>query len=275
MYISDSHNDFLSVLDQNSCTEYLDCCRDSGVINLLCSEFTSEYENDIVDDKLLLSKKIIDDFNCLNYKLHIEDLTYINSKKRLDNLLKLNPYSVSLTWNFDNKYAGGNFGTSGLTEHGKTLILNLIKNNITIDVAHLNKKSFYDVSEFLNKPIFCSHTGLNYIHKSDRNLSDKQVYDIINSNGYVGIFLSPKFLSDDNIMTVDKFSKIIIKIINKFGYKNIGIGSDFYGMEKDPIDIKDYNDISRIKIKLLNYGVSEEMLNMLFYKNFDNFYKKY
>ena len=62
-------------------------------------------------------------------------------------LCSFNPKYISLGWNNDNAFIGGCASGGGLTNAGEVAVTFLNENNICIDCAHSNKKSFYQLLE--------------------------------------------------------------------------------------------------------------------------------
>ena len=274
MQFSDSHNDFLSVLPKQNYFSYLSNCEQNGVKNLLCSAFTSEMKPSLAADFVRESAFVVRAFGNNNYRLHIEDLGYAKNIKEVEYTALLKPFSCSLTWNGDNQFAGGNFGINSLSKNGIAVIKIIQERGIFLDTAHLNRKSFYAATKFITTPLFCSHTGLNFIKKSPRNLSDQQVKTICDSGGYVGLFLSPTFFSQSGRMDCELFAKIIYKTFCKFGDNNFGLGSDFFGISKSNCSIEQYRDFECVATSLAKLGVGKESIDKFFYGNFVKFVSK-
>ena len=270
MNISDTHNDFLTKLAENKSLNYLKKCELDGVKHLLASVFTSEYSQEHAAYKINVSSHLINSYGNPNYKMHIEDLGFIKTSQQLSQVLKANPFSCSLTWNCDNQFAGGNFGINSLSKKGSALIKTLLQNNIVLDTAHLNRKSFARLIKITTRPIFCSHTGLCFIKKSPRNLTHSQIQTIIDSNGYFGLFLSPTFMTQNGIMDCQTFAQIIYKTLAKYGDSNFGIGSDFFGIQNPKGNLQSYSDFVAVSTILTNMGISKSTQEKIFYKNFVN-----
>ena len=239
--------------------------------NLLCSVFTSELSDDYIFPKIESSKSLLLACGNSKYKIHIEDLGFLKDLKQIEKLLAIKPFSCSLTWNNDNQFAGGNFGFRTISKNGKNLIFALQHNQIVVDTAHLNQKSFNKFLSLNSRPIFCSHTGLNFIKKSPRNLTNSQVKEIISSGGYYGLFLSSTFMANSGKLSSKIFANIIYNAFCKFGDKSIGLGSDFYGITPNPTDISSYACFAKVSNELAKNGVKKESINRFFFKNFEIF----
>ena len=188
------------------------------------------------------------------------------------NLINLKPFSTTLTWNDCNQFAGGSNSLEGLSKLGKTYINIVEQNNVLIDTAHLSRRSFWDFCKQTSLPIYNSHSNIYNIHYHNRNLTHNQIRQIVNSNGYLGITLYDKFMSYTKTSSKD----IAIQfdyLIQKFGYKNFGLGTDFYGIDNKnlPIDIQNYDHLSNLVENLKILGYNDTIIEHLLYKNFENF----
>ncbi len=170
----------------------------------------------------------------------------------------------TLTWNGDNELASGVFGSNGgLTEFGIYAIEQLQKNDIIIDVSHLNEKGFWQVMDITKKPVIASHSNFSAIHSHPRNLSDEQFEAICKTGGVVGFNFYENFLGKN---CFEKLYGNIIHALELGGENHIAFGSDFDGctIEKclDSID-----KTSNLCDYLLQRGISKPILDKLCYLN--------
>lgn len=275
MKICDAHTDFLTEIKEKELREdYIKQIK-KIIGNICCAVFTTNSTiclKDVENFKLEIAK-----YN-KKYKtklmLTIEDLGFIKTKEDLFRLIELKPFSVTLTWNEKNQYAGGASTNKGLTKLGKETIKLLEQNNILIDTAHLSRKAFFQFAKLTTKPIFNSHCNIDKLFQHNRNLTDKQIKRIVKSNGFVGITLYEKFISHEKIIARD-IALQFDYLIKKFGYKNFGLGTDFFGIENDflPTDLKSYFDIENLIAELKKLHYSPRVINAIVYKNFKNFIK--
>ncbi len=193
-----------------------------------------------------------------------KDLSMVNS------MAKDGIKSIMLTWNSNNIYAGGAHSNGDLTSLGKELILEMNKNNIALDVSHLNEKSFYSAIKYADI-VLASHSNCKCILNHNRNLSDDQIKAIISKNGVIGLNFYPEFLGENVFL---KIYQNIIHIINLGGEYNICLGSDFDGaiMDKRLDNILKVKDLYKF-LKLKN--LSENLLNRVFYSNAERFYSEF
>lgn len=273
MKITDCHNDFLTEIkilkEKIKYIQSLKCVK-----KLCCAVFTTEQNLKIKDISWLKNELyILQTYTKTKLMLTIEDIGFVKTEKDIEEIIKLKPFSVTLTWNNANNLAGGANDNGSITEFGITSIKQLENKGIIIDTAHLNRSSFFEFAKITSKPIFNSHTNINELYAHNRNLTDEQIKLIVDSNGFMGITIYKDFISNNEICSDDIVWQFDY-LIKKFGYKNFGFGTDFYGIKKLPNDIKNYFDLLKIKNKLKKLGYSNKIIKHIFYKNFNNYLKR-
>ncbi len=176
---------------------------------------------------------------------------------------------MTLTWNYDNEISGGiGENEKGVTPFGKTTIKEMNKLGMAVDVSHISEKGFWDVFAISEKPFIASHSNVKKLCNHPRNLSDEQIKAIIERGGVIGINFYPLFLDESGKCTMEKILEHIEYILEMGGENNIGIGSDFDGIEYLPEGMSGSEDMERL-ISLMekrNYG--KEIINKLLFENF-------
>lgn len=128
----------------------------------------------------------------------------------------------------------------GLTELGKKFVEKMVDNKIIVDLSHINRKGFFDALSVVPSdiPVVVTHTGVNGVFKSWRNIDDDQIKAIAKTNGTIGIIYYPKFISPKNctIANIIDHMEHVIKIA---GEDHVNLGSDYDGMITLPKEFKD------------------------------------
>lgn len=278
--IADAHNDFLTAeKDAHKRAQIVENFVKSGVKILSCAVFTNE-QNLTIEDverfatevKLYNKKFNVAGKQICKFLLSIEDLEFVKTEQDLIRLIKLKPFSATLTWNQNNQFAGGALDNGGLTQLGKKVVRVLEQNNILVDTAHLNKKSFWQFAKISTKPIYCSHANAFCLHHHKRNLTNKQIKAIVQTGGFLGVTLFQDFVSNTKISSKNIANQFKF-LVNHFGNKNFGFGTDFFGMseQKLPIDVKDYSNLNLVVEQLKKQGHDDKTVKSLCFKNFVDF----
>ena len=191
----------------------------------------------------------------------IEDKT-----DRLEVLKKDGIKLFTLTWNGENRIAGGCKTEKGLTDFGVTVIKELNRLKIGCDLSHLNKKSFYSAMEYAEFPL-ATHSNCYGICPNRRNLTLEQIKLITQKNGIIGLTFYPEFLGEN---IYKKIYENIFLLCDKGFENNIAIGSDFDGGKMS----ESLDKTSKIPLLygfLEKKGLSKPLLNKIFYENAHKF----
>lgn len=272
--ICDTHNDFLTELGEAEIPKYIVRCQKENVKTICASYWTSEKSKNEIKKELLVRNEFL---LGSGYLLHIEDLWWVQTQEDLKFLLKLKPFSCSLTWNNRNALAGGAKSAGGLTAWGRRVLQALLSAGIIVDTAHLNRESFFEAAEIIGNNIYCSHTGLYAVKRARRNLTDKQIEKIVSSGGFVGLFFFDKCVKvgkNNDEFGVCDIVQNLQHFVSRWGYDNIGIGSDFFGIENYPQGLEGYDKFVNLSSALINEGWSEEQVAKIFCGNFERFMEK-
>jgi len=121
----------------------------------------------------------------------------------------------------------------GLTEAGKRLIRECNRKKILIDLSHMNEQGFWDIAKLSDAPLIATHSNVHAITPSPRNLTEKQLDAIRDSDGLVGLNFATSFLREDGKMTsdtgIDSMVRHLDALIERLGESRVGIGSDYDG----------------------------------------------
>lgn len=174
----------------------------------------------------------------IGFLFHMEGAGPIEKKTDLDYFYKLGLRSIGICWRTKNQYVGKN----KLTKKGIELIKYIEGKKMIIDLAHTNENLFCNILKYYNKRFIVSHTACKPIYSNKRNLSYRQIMEIINRKSLIGICGVNALVGGCNISNIIKNIKYIIR---KGGINNLCFGSDFDGMVNPKIIlIKGFEDVS-------------------------------
>lgn len=121
----------------------------------------------------------------------------------------------------------------GLTEAGEALIRACNRLRVLIDLSHLNEAGFWDVARLSDAPLVATHSNVHALCPSSRNLSDKQLDAIRDSDGMVGLNFAVSFLREDGTNSADTPLALMVDhldyLVERLGIERVGLGSDFDG----------------------------------------------
>ncbi|MGH2444014.1 MAG: dipeptidase [Chloroflexota bacterium] len=187
--------------------------------------------------------------------------------------------SLGLVWSRPNAYGFGvpcKFGVSpdtgpGLTDAGKELVRACNRLRIVVDVSHLNEKGFWDVAAITDAPIVATHSNVHRLAAWTRNLTDRQLDAIRESNGMVGLNFHVGFLrSDGDAVNPDTPLGAMVQHINylveRLGIDRVGFGSDFDGAIM-PAELGDSSGLPRLMAALRASGYDDAALRNISHGN--------
>lgn len=140
---------------------------------------------------------------------------------------------ITLCHNGDNDIcdsAKGNNEHNGLSQFGRTVVSEMNRLGLMVDLSHASEKSFWDCLEYSKAPIFCSHSSCRAICNHVRNLSDNQIRALAQKGGVIQICMYAGFLeNDESAANVHSAVKHILHAIDIAGIDHVGIGTDMDG----------------------------------------------
>lgn len=86
---------------------------------------------------------------------------------------------------------------NGLSDFGKDVIREMNRLGMIVDISHVSDKTFNDVLELSEAPIFASHSSCRAICDAPRNLSDAAIESLAAKGGLVQINFHVGFLSQE------------------------------------------------------------------------------
>lgn len=208
--------------------------------------------------------------------------------ERMDDAIKKigKPLYLSLTWNTENRFGGGNESSAGLKEDGREVLLYLAEKKIAIDLSHTSDQLATDILNFIEKkklqicPI-ASHSNFRSVTNVKRNLPDEIAKEIAAKGGLIGL----------NFVRVFVGSLQITEFIRQIEYaKKIGVfdhfclGADFFYSDDIPSTLNHlvpyyfskYSDASCYQdfLSFLSESFSEQEVKKIAYKNAEDFFHR-
>lgn len=244
-----------------------------------------------IDDKLKgesafsFCKKVLDFFDSEMLNIRRKGITNLTPVLTIENgsaimgdIEKL-PYfakrgvrMITLTWNGENElgYGVGTNSEKGLKPFGKRAVAEMEKENIIVDVSHLNEEGFKDVVSLSSKPFVASHSGCYSLVPHKRNLKDWQIKEIISAGGLIGIPFCKDFIKGGR----EKVYKQICHILSLGGENNIAFGSDFDGCDIDD-ELSGIEKTGELYAFLSESDIGKNITEKVFFMNAERFFNMY
>lgn len=152
--------------------------------------------------------------------------------KRLEKLLEVSRriLYLSLTWNGENRFGGGNASNVGLKPDGEVLLQWLAEHNICIDLSHTSDQLAEDIfntidDKRLNLQVIASHSNFRSVQDHPRNLPDHIAKELFKRGGVMGMNFVRMFVGE----TPEVFINHIEKAKELGGKNGLVLGADFFG----------------------------------------------
>lgn len=254
----DLHNDFPTVVRTE---RFGDCVRGADAVTSVI--WTSKFDR---GSALARTESLTNELCALGVPVAIEDMGFMSDGGLYERFDFSRYFYCSLTWNYDNTFAGGALADGRLTNVGKCAI-KCMNGKCAVDLAHLNRESFYAALDVAARPM-CSHTGFN---AHPRSLDCNQILALTARRAPIGLSVVTKFT---DAYSAEQFAQMIDGFVQRYGIECLCIGSDFYGTDDMPRDLKSYADFDTVKSVLYGLGYSKTDTEKIFYGNARRFYEE-
>lgn len=189
--------------------------------------------------------------------------------------------AMGLTWNQRNDIADGQgekSAGSGLTDFGISVVQEMERLGMLVDVSHLSDSSFWGVDKVADKPYIASHSNARSLCSASRNLTDKQIEALARKGGVIGVVFSPEFTDDDPTKaSLNRLIDHIDHMRSIGGIDCVGLGSDFDGFGV-PAGwgevIKDASEYPQFTAGLLERGYTGEEVRKILGGNWMRVYSE-
>lgn len=191
------------------------------------------------------------------------------SFERLRSLYDAGVRLITLTWNTPNDISDTNLVSrknGGLTPFGIRALAEMNRLGIMADVSHISDKGFWNVLEYSKKPVIASHSDSRTLCRHSRNLTDDMFISLAEKGGVAGINFCTAFLGGSE--DIDSIIRHIEHFAGLRGTENIGIGSDFDGIDRLPGGIDGAESTYKIFDALLKMNYTEESVKGIAWGNF-------
>ena len=192
----------------------------------------------------------------INAMLTVEEGGAIEgSLEKLDALYARGVRMMTLLWNCPNEIGHPNFPdyeglclghgdprlretARGLTLFGRECVARMHALGMIVDISHASDAVFYDVAEMSSGkgiPFVASHSGAAEICPWARNLTDRQIKELADCGGVVGLDFCADFLSEDQTPAGQRVAILAhaAHILKVGGEDVLALGSDFDGIPEN------------------------------------------
>jgi membrane dipeptidase len=156
-------------------------------------------------------------------------------------------------------YGWGRDDSRGLSRFGCEVVDECARLGVIVDLAHINRRGFFDAVERRPGPLFVSHTGVAGVRDHWRNIDDEQIHAVADSGGVVGIIFAPRFVGGELDAVVDH----LLHVVKVAGEEAVAIGSDWDGFVRPCEGLADPSELPNLTEALLVRGMRPEAIHKL------------
>ena len=186
---------------------------------------------------------------------------------------------LGLTHYGPGRYAGGTGTELGLTELGPSLLAEMQRLGVTLDLTHCSDQAFWEALEHYEGLVLASHNNCRALVPHQRQFSDEQLRAIFERDGVIGAafdawMLQPGWVSGQSTneavtlnTVVDHMDHVCQLAGNS---RHAGIGTDLdggYGREQSPCDLDTIADLQKIAGLLADRGYSNDDIGAIMHGN--------
>jgi len=201
-----------------------------------------------------------------------------NDLGRLELLRSLGVRLLTLTWNDPCDICGANGTDTGVTDFGYKVLCRCLTLGIIPDISHASDKTAYDVIAYVKEKggvCVATHSNSRTVCQHSRNLTDDIFKKLVDMGSLVGISMAPQHLSRDGKADADTVCRHIEHYLSLGGCDTVCLGCDFDGIEKTPEGITSVSGLYCLADKMAERGLSEKIINKIFYKNARDFFARH
>ncbi len=170
---------------------------------------------------------------------------------------------IALQHFFDNALGGSlhGEGNHGLTDFGRSVVTEVEKRGLILDLAHSSPQVARDVLAITDMPIVVSHTGIHGVCPVKRNFTDDLMQEIAARRGVIAIGYWTTAICDNTPASVAATIKAAITLL---GEDHVSLGSDFDGSVTTGFDV---SELSALTQALLDADISEAQIRKVMGEN--------
>lgn len=148
----------------------------------------------------------------------------------------------------------------GLTGFGRDVIRECERCGVIVDLAHINRRGFFEALHLARRPVMVTHTGVAGVHPHWRNIDDAQLRAVADNGGCVGVIFARRFLGGASI---DAVVDHLLHVVDVAGEDAPALGSDFDGFVVPPVGLEDIAALPNLTVALSRRGVAPRVLEKI------------
>ena len=201
---------------------------------------------------------------------------YSSGVDTVDAFYALGVRMAGLVWNnpCELAYPASGDDAWGLTDYGKQVVRRMHSLGMAVDISHLNPRGVMDLLDMGGAAPLASHSCVHALCPHPRNLTDDQLRALLAAGGFIGVNFYSVFLSPDGIATLDTVIDHLAYICDMGGKQQVGLGSDFDGIDRYPQGLRHAGDVHALLDRLRQRGFGEKLTHGIAGENFRRYFER-
>lgn len=166
----------------------------------------------------------------------------------------------------------------GLTGLGREMLAEMARSGFILDLAHMGYRTAEDSLRSYTGPVMCSHTGLEEIRSSPRNLPADLAREVFRRGGVVGVTCWRRLLGKAPIRSRSDWTRSYCATAVAFAAlhpgSRVAIGSDRGAPIQVPAWFYSAGHLAEISACLASMGWDPELIRSFFHRNAWDFLKR-
>ncbi|XP_018096999.2 dipeptidase 1-like isoform X1 [Xenopus laevis] len=147
--------------------------------------------------------------------------------------------------------------SNGLSEFGKSVIGEMNRLGMILDLAHVSKKTMMDALQFSKAPLIFSHSSAFSICNHYRNVPDDVLRLVRDKKGLVMVNFFNDYVTCSKQANISSVADHFDHIKKVAGYEYVGFGGDYDGVPRVPDGLEDVSKYPDLVAELLRRGWTE------------------
>ena len=210
--------------------------------------------------------------------LSVEDARILAGElTRVDRLYGLGIRILTPLWKGVTCIGGSHDTDMGLTDFGRAAIDRATALGMIPDISHASVESADEILEIARRhqrPVIASHSNSHTVCPVSRNLRDRQVAEILATDGIIGLNLHVDFLTQSGRATVADLIPHIEHFLSLGAEDALCLGCDMDGCTLPP-DLSDIAELPRLAELMQQRNYPDTLIEKIFFENASHFATKY